>query len=132
MKSRCATLLPATLALMLCMAISCGDSSTKPVDLGYDTYKARIENASSSVIYAIRLEMVGVTKKGEVDRLLPGETSQLFAFKLPKKREGQYYPFTYGNYYGEYTQKNQTKWIAIMQPDNVIIIKIDDDYYSVE
>ena len=120
---------PALFCLLLLIA-GCNENNVTEVEDDYISYFITIINDSSVDITDISFHMIGLDIVVQISDLIPEEISQQFEFQLPEPSGDT--PVSYGDYDFSYLQNNKEMYIGIITPDTNILVRINDDGYTVE
>lgn len=115
---------------LFCLLLLIGCSKSTEVENGYTSYYITISNNSSYDITELVISMVGIEDIQQISVLASEEITQQFEFQLPEPSGDT--PVSYGDYDGSYLQNNEEMYIGIITPDTNILVRINDDGYTVE
>ena len=119
------------LSTIFCLIIltACSKSSTEVED-EYTSYYITFTNNSSSDVTELLISMIGIDDIQQISVLNIGETSQHFEFQLPEPSDDS--PISYGDYNFSYLQNSEEIYFGIIQPEINILVRINDDDYTIE
>ena len=115
---------------LFCLFLLIGCSKSTEVKDDYTYYYIVIVNNSSFDVTELVISMVGIDDIQQISVLAAGEISQRFEFQLPESSGD--IPISYGDYDCSYLQNNEEMYICIILPDKNILVRINDDGYTVE
>ncbi len=119
------------LSVLLCLFLltGCSKSSTEVED-EYTSFYITIANNSSCDVTELLISMIGIDDIQQISVLNIGETSQYFEFQLTEPSDDS--PISYGDYQCSYLQNGEEIFFGIIQPEINILVRINDDGYTVE
>ncbi len=116
---------------LFCLLLLIGCSKSTEVKDNYTSFYIAIANNSSFDVTELVISMVGIEDIQQISVLAEGEISQRFEFQLPPEPSGNI-PICYGDYDGSYLQNSEEMYIGIILPNTNILVRINDDGYTVE